>query len=193
MLPVFEIMMEKLGSCNIAILHYGHRWYDSSLDWFNIYQTVKVMEASEATNSRIEKTSFNIFKSRFSADCNLAIFLSFDHLQNDRSRKSADFAVHNWARMLSSWYIVYDRKGWQYPLAWEKAIITIVTTQTNQDALRGIYFNANELGIRWNDVGVLFVMRENKFKVCYWHRIQPHEVTPCTGQRSTPTIYSAAA
>lgn len=177
MVPVFSTMMGKLNLCDILILNYEHKWTYGNIDWFNIDHPVKMAEANFAYEFVSKKIRIHTFKSRFSSECQMAIFLSFYYLQNRELVAKGGIGMHLYTYLVRKGYMFHTENkdfnpNYEYIHSWDKAIIMFVTTQTKKHILHGVYFEGHQV----NKIGVLFLLEGNKFKICYWHRKQPYEM-----------------
>ncbi|OXA39893.1 hypothetical protein Fcan01_25293 [Folsomia candida] len=150
MLPVFKTIMEKLDPCNIQIFQSGHKIMYGNIDWFNVVHPIKIIQIYEMEN-RLEETQINVVK--------------FGNLP--------EVPLHDWTNMVRKCYMFYTYNGYPRTLPWDNAIVMFIRTQANPERLHSVYFDGNLLHGNWNRIGVLFILAEKKFKVCYWHR-KPH-------------------
>ncbi|OXA46323.1 hypothetical protein Fcan01_19092 [Folsomia candida] len=75
--------------------------------------------------------------------------------------------------MLRNGYMFHIERGKRHNRLWDKAILIVVTTQTEQQILTEVYIHPNGR----NKIGVLFLLGGDKFKICYWHRDDWDEIS----------------
>ncbi|OXA49246.1 hypothetical protein Fcan01_15353 [Folsomia candida] len=155
-LPAFHILLNRLGSCDIQVLHDGPI---QKIDWFNINLPVKIVYSPDATWIRDKSLKIDIFKVRVLSSCKFVIFVS--NLGISEQVKPTQLDLDEWIEKSGTEHLFYkDHER----ISVSGTVITFVTTEANKHRLARIYFTPNF----YFKITIGLFSYKNSFNICVW-------------------------
>ncbi|OXA54568.1 hypothetical protein Fcan01_11703 [Folsomia candida] len=159
-IPVFDILLENLGPCNIQIVHDEH---NNHIDWFNLNQParIKLYPGKNYENS----SPVDIFQSRAQLDCKLIIFLCHHLLEPRHIKISGECKLIYWQYMAERGSIFHTAEGPKHSPFDGNAVMALVSTLNK--------INPGDFGLRTRSkAGIVFISPDNKYSVCTWYPLR---------------------
>ncbi|OXA36528.1 hypothetical protein Fcan01_28707 [Folsomia candida] len=155
-LPVFEVLLNKLVICDVQIIHDVPNW---GIDWGNIYLPVKIVTAMKRSYR------INIFKTRAATSCKFAILISAHSLELG-GFYGLGKKLDDWINTATHWHIFYYERKWQENLRCLDSVMSIVTIKPKADGQVRIYFWTG----KYFKISFLLTAVDNRLKFCAWFR-----------------------
>lgn len=158
-LPVFKILLKKLGVCDIQVVHNVPK---HSVDWFNIQLPVKMLTNLELDTEKRRPYRINMWKARVATNYKFVILISNNSLELG-SRFGLGTNLDEWVETTTYWHL-YDIY-WRY-FRVKDAILTVVTTNLEGDGRTKVFIWTG----KYFKISMLFTAFGDQVKICAWFK-----------------------
>lgn len=171
-LPIFNILLGNLITCDIQILHDGSHL---NIDWFNINLPTKLVNMSGFKYWDHVKTRLDIFKTRSSPYSKFAIFISQPYHQAAGENLNHDLNLDNWISSATDGHLNFkkvlsdtDDHMFSHMMQCKDIVVAFVATQNYRKNLVSVHFSSH----LYHKISVVLISRENlNVEVCAWSHV----------------------